>query len=142
MNLKLVFYLIVGVWIGLVLGLSFIEAPLKFTAPGITTELGLGIGQIIFSVSHKIQICFCLLALGLVSIQSSSLSNLGKWSLITLVLILISHSALLPILDHRANLTIQGTKVSSSYHHTLFVVLEVAKIITLIILFFNNKTYD
>ena len=33
-------------WAGLVLGLSFIETPLKFTAPGITLPLGLGIGWV------------------------------------------------------------------------------------------------
>lgn len=38
-----------AVWIGLIVGLSFIETPLKFTAPGITTELGLGIGRLVFT---------------------------------------------------------------------------------------------
>lgn len=38
-----------AVWMGLVIGLSFIETPLKFAAPGITTPLGLGIGRIVFT---------------------------------------------------------------------------------------------
>ena len=32
-------------WLGLVAGISLIEAPLKFRAPGITLALGLGIGD-------------------------------------------------------------------------------------------------
>src|SRR5699024_6995290 len=32
----------------LLIGISFIEAPLKFTAPGITIPLGLGIGRRVF----------------------------------------------------------------------------------------------
>ncbi|WP_373865557.1 MULTISPECIES: hypothetical protein [Pseudonocardia] len=36
------------VWVGMVLAISFIEAPLKFRAPGITTVLGLGIGRLVF----------------------------------------------------------------------------------------------
>ncbi len=32
------------VWFGLTLGLSFIETPLKFQAPGVTLTIGLAIG--------------------------------------------------------------------------------------------------
>ena len=31
------------IWLGMVLGISFIEAPLKFRAPGVTLGIGLGI---------------------------------------------------------------------------------------------------
>jgi hypothetical protein len=36
------------VWLGMVLAISFLEAPLKFRAPGITVPLGLGIGRLVF----------------------------------------------------------------------------------------------
>src|SRR5664279_3321230 len=36
------------VWLGMVLAISFLEAPLKFRAPGITLPLGLGIGRLVF----------------------------------------------------------------------------------------------
>ena len=36
------------VWLGMLLGISFLEAPLKFRAPGITLPLGLGIGRLVF----------------------------------------------------------------------------------------------
>lgn len=35
------------VWLGMVLAISFLEAPLKFRAPGVTIPLGLGIGRIV-----------------------------------------------------------------------------------------------
>src|SRR5690606_27406864 len=35
-------------WFGMVAAISFIEAPLKFQAPGITIPLGLGIGRLVF----------------------------------------------------------------------------------------------
>src|SRR5690606_15375759 len=38
----------VFVWLGMVLAISFLEAPLKFRAPGVTIPLGLGIGRIVF----------------------------------------------------------------------------------------------
>ena len=36
------------VWLGMVLAISFIEAPLKFRAPGVTLAIGLGIGRLVF----------------------------------------------------------------------------------------------
>ncbi len=36
------------VWLGMVLAISFIEAPLKFRAPGVTLQIGLGIGRLVF----------------------------------------------------------------------------------------------
>ena len=36
------------VWLGMVLAISFLEAPLKFRAPGVTLQLGLGIGRLVF----------------------------------------------------------------------------------------------
>ena len=33
------------VWLGMVLATSFMEAPLKFRAPGVTLQVGLAIGR-------------------------------------------------------------------------------------------------
>ena len=38
----------VFVWLGMVLAISFLEAPLKFRAPGVTLPIGLGIGRLVF----------------------------------------------------------------------------------------------
>jgi hypothetical protein len=36
------------IWSGMVLAISFLEAPLKFRAPGVTTAIGVGIGRLVF----------------------------------------------------------------------------------------------
>lgn len=35
-------------WLGMVLAISFLEAPLKFRAPGVTITIGLSIGRLVF----------------------------------------------------------------------------------------------
>jgi hypothetical protein len=35
-------------WLGMILAISFLEAPLKFRAPGVTIPIGLGIGRLVF----------------------------------------------------------------------------------------------
>jgi hypothetical protein len=39
---------VVFVWLGMVLAISFLETPLKFRAPGVTVQIGLGIGRPVF----------------------------------------------------------------------------------------------
>ena len=35
-------------WLGMVVAISFLEAPLKFRAPGVTVRIALGIGRLVF----------------------------------------------------------------------------------------------
>lgn len=46
---------VVFVWLGMVLAISFLEAPLKFRAPGITLQLGLGIGRLVFQALNHVE---------------------------------------------------------------------------------------
>ena len=49
----------VFIWLGMVLAISFLEAPLKFRAPEVTIALGLGIGRLVF---RALNICEVVLA--------------------------------------------------------------------------------
>jgi hypothetical protein len=49
-------------WWGLVLGISGLEAPLQFRAPGISTALGLGIGRPVFRALNLVEL-LCAVAL-------------------------------------------------------------------------------
>lgn len=46
---------LVFLWLGMVIAISFIEAPLKFRAPGITIALGLGIGRLVFRALNSVE---------------------------------------------------------------------------------------
>ena len=50
------------VWLGMVLAISFLEAPLKFRAPGVTLQIGLGIGRLVFRALNSAEV---LLAVGI-----------------------------------------------------------------------------
>lgn len=42
-------------WLGMVLAISFLEAPLKFRAPGVTIPIGLGIGRLVFRALNAVE---------------------------------------------------------------------------------------
>ena len=43
-------------WLGSVVAISFIEAPLKFRAPGVTLQIGLGIGRLVFRALNGLEV--------------------------------------------------------------------------------------
>ena len=133
---KLLLLLVVGIWIGLVLGISFIEAPLKFQAPGITLKLGLGIGKLVFGALNKIELLFSfILAIASFQLWKSfdKITSIGIGVLLGIVL--IQSFFLLPILDERIEVIQAGLVPEPANYHIGYIILEVLKLGGLIFLF-------
>lgn len=124
----------VFIWIGFVSAISFMEAWLKFQAPGITLPLGLGIGRLVFNALNKVEI-----VLSIIIIASMMLVGLKtfKWYylffLIPFTILVIQSLWLLPALDARAELHIQGASVPSSNLHFYYVAMEFVKVGSLLV---------
>ena len=54
------------VWLGMVLAISFLEAPLKFRAPNVTLQIGLGIGRLVFRALNTVEVGFALVVAAIV----------------------------------------------------------------------------
>ncbi|NBG65669.1 hypothetical protein [Acidiluteibacter ferrifornacis] len=120
-------------WIGFVSAISFMEAWLKFQANGITLSLGLGIGQLVFGALNKVEWIFAIAIL----VQYLNSRKLLSFSLgfyyISFSILILQTFWLLPDLDARAELIIQGQIVPSSYLYFYYIALEVIKVICLTI---------
>lgn len=118
-------------WAGAIVAISFLEAPLKFTAPNITTELGLGIGRIVFHALNKIEWIFeFTLLISLFYVKRERIYFLLSF-LITAILVYQTF-LLLPQLDVRAELLLNGNRLPASYHHWLYILLELIKLLSLL----------
>lgn len=123
----------VFLWIGFVCAISFMEAWLKFKAPGVSLPIGLGIGRLVFNVLNKVEWVFAF------AIIISLLSSGGRlqasfiFLLIPLILLSLQTFWLLPILDVRAEMHIQGLPVSPSNLHVYYIVAEGLKVLSLLI---------
>lgn len=131
-------------WIGFVCAISFMEAWLKFRAPGITVPLGLGIGRLVFNALNKVELVFAIVILINIFWQTS---DILKWQnlafAVPFALLLIQTFWLLPALDARAELHIQGQYVPPSNLHFYYVGMELVKIVGLSlfgITLFKNTT--
>lgn len=118
-------------WIGFVTSISFLEAPLKFQAPHITLTLGLGIGCLVFATLNKVEWVFAL-SIAFVLLRHRDNPESTNLFFIAPLLILIAQTIwLLPALDARAELHIQGVAVPDSPLHLYYVAAEVAKTVGL-----------
>lgn len=121
-------------WIGFVCAISFLEAWLKFRAPGVTIPIGLGIGRLVFGALNKVEWIFAIVVCVSAFLGSKSLFTLPNISLLVIVTILILQTTwLLPALDIRAELHMHHKPVAHSDLHFWFVGTELVKVITLFI---------
>lgn len=119
---------IVFIWVGFICAISFMEAWLKFQAPGITTALGLGIGQLVFGMLNKVEITSAtLILLSLIISKPERKIKNSYYFYIALLLLIMESIWLLPALDVRATLIIKGDTLADSKLHLYYVLFEIIK---------------
>jgi hypothetical protein len=98
------------VWLGMVLAISFLEAPLKFRAPGVTVPIGLGIGRLVFRALNIVELILAAtLMLGLLIDAPPPLVMIG--GTVTIGVLLIQVALLRPVLARRSNQVLAGEVV-------------------------------
>lgn len=126
-------------WIGFVAAISFMEAWLKFRAPGITIPLGLGIGQLVFGALNKIEWVFAVSILFIICTTHRPILSLNTTLfIIPLLLLLMQTIWLLPLLDIRAELYLAGSEVKPAYYHYYYIFAEVIKSMCLFLFGFRS----
>ena len=121
------------VWLGMVLALSFLEAPLKFRAPGITVPLGLGIGRLVFRTLNIVEVVL-LLGIG-VALLAGPRSAPILWTTAAVALLLVVQlAAVRPALAARTRRVLAGDPHTGSRAHLAYIALEVVKVGGLVVL--------
>lgn len=116
-------------WLGFVGAISFMEAWLKFRAPGITLPLGLGIGRLVFHALNIVEWVFLVaIIVNLYLRNGFSYQPFYLWLLIPFVILVLQTVWVLPVLDARAEMHIQGTEVPPSKIHLVYVLFELIKV--------------
>lgn len=118
-------------WLGMVLAISFLEAPLKFRAPGVTLPIGLGIGRIVFRALNIAEGVFAL-ALVVCVLLGPATGTLP--AAIAILALLVQLVAVRPRLTRRTTAVLEGGAADKRSHaHYWYVGLEVVKVVALIV---------
>lgn len=120
------------VWFGMVLAISFLEAPLKFRAPGVTLPIGLGIGRVVFRALNAAELVLAVVVLAGVFAGSA---RTGAVVAAVAAAVLLAAQLLLvrPHLHRRTARVLAGHLGERSRAHYAYIGCEVAKIIALLI---------
>ncbi len=120
------------------------EAWLKFQAPGVTLQVGLSIGKLIFTALNRMEWVFVFILLIWTVPRYKKLP--AKFILISgivLFILLIQTFLLLPELNQRAEMIIAGIEPGESSVHLLFGIAEVSKVLLLLWMgFYSGRLFQ
>ncbi|WP_219844676.1 MULTISPECIES: hypothetical protein [unclassified Microbacterium] len=114
--------------LGAIIAISFLEAPLKFLAPGVTIPIGLGIGRLVFTALNVLA-GVVLLVLTVVNVRAragrAALGILGSiW-----VVYLVEVAVIRPVLNQRSDLVIAGAESpGTNWAHYAYIVADVSNV--------------
>ena len=121
-----------ALWLGLLVGVSFLATPVKFLAPSLTLPVALDVGRHTFAVFNKVESGLAVLLLVLLLIGSRSV--LGRVAATIAGLLVLAETVwLLPLLDRRVSLIIAGEVLPASNDHSIYIAMDVAKLVALVL---------
>jgi hypothetical protein len=123
---------IVFVWLGMVLAISFLEAPLKFRAPGVDLAIGLGIGRLVLKALNTVEgvLAVALTVTVLVGVVPGRAIASG---LAAVAIIAVQVVVVRPPLTRRSNRVLAGEDGPRSHAHYVYIALEVLKVVALLV---------
>ena len=123
------------VWLGLVLGVSFLATPIKFRAKSLTRPVALDVGRTTFHAFGKLEWVLSL-TLVVITVQVRDSLEPVDWFLIALVLVIVVGQTLwlIPRLDVRVAAIIAGEEVPRSHLHSVYAGAEFVKALALLLL--------
>lgn len=125
-------FVITLLWLGFVCAISFMEAPLKFKAPGVELKQALSIGRLVFNVLNRIE-WICLAFSWMLMLRLKIVRTRGSVILLSVISAILAFQtwALFPALELRAAQVIAGTILDPTWHHQAYIYAEVAKALAL-----------
>jgi len=122
----------VTVWLGILIGVSFMATPIKFSAPSLNLPTALDVGRVTFALLSKTEWVLCAILVIVTALEWRS-RPLRLACCLALALLVAGQSIwLLPALDARIDLIIQGGVPAPAAYHQIYIVCEVVKAVLLL----------
>lgn len=120
------------VWLGMVLAISFVEAPLKFRAPGVTLQVGLGIGRLVFRALNGLELLLAVAVVVAFVVEPVSAATTVA-SAVAVLTLLVQVLLVRPRLTKRSDAVLAGDDGPRSRAHFVYIGFELAKVVALLI---------
>lgn len=123
------------VWMGIVIGVSFLATPVKFTADSLSRPVALDVGRATFHALAYLE--WALVAFLVVAVWRATKAQRRPSeralvaAAIVMVIVVLQSAWLIPALDERVVSIIAGTEPPPSHLHSLYGIAEVVKVAAL-----------
>ena len=121
------------IWLGMVLAISFLEAPLKFRADGLELRVGLAIGRIVFRALNIAEVIWAVVIAICLTIAGPS-GPVLVLAAVTAVLLAVQLLVVRPRLNRRSARVLAGQDAPRSRAHHAYIGLEALKLAALVAL--------
>ena len=123
-------------WLGMVLAISFIEAPVKFRAPGVTLQIGLGIGRLVFRVLNAVETAFAVVIVVTLAMHRPCTAAIVAFA-VAVAALAVQLIAVRPKLTQRSDAVLAATPgdeaAGRSRVHYVYVGFECLKVFALLV---------
>ncbi len=118
--------------LGMVTSISFVEAPLKFRAPGVTLPIGLGIGRLVFRALNIAELTLAVLLASAILVAGPA-AGIMVSATVPVMMLAVQIVLVRPRLARRTDRILAGNDAPRSNAHYWYVGLEVVKVVALLI---------
>lgn len=116
------------VWLGIVMGVSFLATPIKFTASSLDLPTALEVGRVTFRLLARVEWVLALVLLATVWVTRQRL----PWSALVVLVVLVAEAMWLrPNLGLRTDAIRAGLSPPPSNLHQVFIAAELLKCVAL-----------
>ena len=121
-----------ALWLGMLVGVSFLATSAKFLAPSLTLPVALDVGRHTFAVFNKVEWVLAAATLLMFVVGARALT-IGVGLAAATGLLLAETVWLLPALDARVGMIIAGQQPPPSQLHEAFIAFEAIKVVALLL---------
>ncbi|MCS7303173.1 MAG: hypothetical protein NZ606_07055 [Candidatus Kapabacteria bacterium] len=116
-------------WLGIIVGISVIETPVRFRTPPITRSGAAMLGVAVFHALAYVELVLFIL-LGIAAVALRNRFVIGAVAVLGII-VAAEHALVVPVLAVRAALLVQGTTLEPSSVHMWATMLEFSKMLAL-----------
>ena len=121
---------VVFIWLGMVLAISFLEAPLKFRARGVTLQIGLSIGRLVFRALNTVEVVLAVVIL-VSTVATPPSAGAAAALAVAFAALALQIGAVRPRLNRRSDQVLAGLDAPRSRGHYVYIGLEAIKVLAL-----------
>lgn len=122
---------VIFTWLGAVLAISFLEAPLKFRAPDVTIRIGLGIGRLVFRALNTVEVVLAGVLIAALVLAAPGIA-VAAGAAVTIAVLAVQLALIRPRLSRRSDAMLAGQDAPRSRAHYAYIAAEGVKVIALV----------